>query len=196
MKIVNESEKNAVVLACEFLRAGKVISFATDTVYGIAVDATNFKAVEALYKIKQRDKKKPIAIFVKDLTTAKKIFFFDEVVENFLQENAKKSLTIVLKKDQQGSSILAKNLNQNDDFLGFRIVDCDFVKKLMAEFNGILAVTSANKTGKKAAKNIDEVKQYFTTSELDLIVDGGESKADAASTVVKIDNKKITILRL
>ena len=74
MQIIKESDLNSVDLACDFLAAGKIIAFATDTVYGLAVDASNSNAVEALYKLKKRDEKKPIAIFVKDLEAAKKYF--------------------------------------------------------------------------------------------------------------------------
>ena len=45
-----------LVLACDFLRLGKIISFATDTVYGIAFDPTNYEAVTDLYKLKKRGK--------------------------------------------------------------------------------------------------------------------------------------------
>ena len=77
MLIVNENNPNAATLASEFLRDGKIISFSTDTVYALAADASNFQAVETLYQIKNRDPEKPIAIFVKDLDAAKKIFFFE-----------------------------------------------------------------------------------------------------------------------
>ena len=76
MLVVKEGDPDALNIACDFLCAGKIISFATDTVYGLAADATNHAAIATLYRIKNRDEKKPIAIFVKDLTTAKKIFYF------------------------------------------------------------------------------------------------------------------------
>ena len=196
MHIVNESEKNAVALACDFLRAGKIISFATDTIYALAVDASNVKAVEALYKIKNRDEKKPIAIFVKDLAAAEKIFFFDEIVEKIAEKNLPGSLTLVLKTKFQNSDKIAPNLNQGGDgFLGFRIPDHTFTKKLLAEFDGILAATSANFSAQKPALSAAEVEKYFADSDLDLLVDGGKSAQQIASTVAKISDKKITILR-
>ncbi len=200
MKLIKESDPNSVELACEFLRAGKVISFATDTVYGIAADASNPLAVEKLYEVKNRDSKNPIAIFVKDLKAAKKIFYFDEIAKKIAEETSVKGLTIILKTRPEAASMLAKNLNHNNDgFLGFRIVDGEFIKKLLEKFDGYLAVTSANKSGQKAAISAEEVEKHFekptTASELDLIIDGGLSKQGAPSTVIKIFNKKITILR-
>ena len=52
MLIIDEKKSNAVDVAIDFLQKGKVICFATDTVYGVAVDATNSKAVDGLYKLK------------------------------------------------------------------------------------------------------------------------------------------------
>ena len=82
MKIMPENNSEVLALSCKFLREGKVISFATDTVYGIAVDAKNESAVELLYSLKKRDAKKPIAIFVKDIETAENIFYFDSLNKN------------------------------------------------------------------------------------------------------------------
>ena len=63
------------------------------------------------------------------------------------------------------------------------------------KFDGILAVTSANKSNHEASISADEVKKYFTNSKLALLIDGGISKEKTPSTVVKIFDKKITILR-
>ena len=196
MQIIKECNPSALDLACDFLRAGKIIAFATDTVYGLAVDASNFKAVEALYKIKNRDEKKPIAIFIKDLEMAKKIFFFDKTSTKLAEKFLPGSLTLVLETKSEACSKLAANLNQNNNkFLGFRIIDTDFIRNLLEKFDGILAVTSANKSAQKAAKSAEEVEKYFKFSSLDLLIDGGISKQETASTVVKITDGKVMILR-
>lgn len=196
MLTVKQSDQNAVNLACEFLRAGKIISFATDTVYGVAVDACNFKAVEALFALKKRDPKKPVAIFLKDLDAARKIFIFDKAAEKVAENFFTGSLTLVLETKPQTLSGLASNLNLNDEkFLGFRIVNHDFVRNLLEKFDGILAVTSANPSEKKAATSAAEVEEYFSNSSLDLLVDGSKSQSQTASTVVKIANGKLEVLR-
>ena len=196
MLVIKENDKNAINLACEFLRNGKIISFATDTVYGLAVDASNFKAVEDLYKIKNRNKKKPIAIFVKDFEAAKKIFYFDEISQKICKKFLPGSLTLVLETKPEALRLLATNLNQNNDnFLGFRIIDSFFIKNLLEKFNGILAVTSANLSEEKSAITAQEVEKYFNNSKLDLLLDGGICREKTASTVIKISDKKITLLR-
>lgn len=196
MQVIKEEQNDAVELAVKSLRAGKVISFATDTVYGIAADASNEAAVEGLYELKKRDKKNPIAIFVKDLASAKKIFYFDSLAQEIAEKFLPGKLTMVLKTNSESASLLAPNLNQNDDgFLGFRIVDKKFIAELLEKFNGILAVTSANLSSQKPSLDALQVTEYFSNSKLDLLIDGGLSKQKTASTVIKIYDKKMQILR-
>ncbi len=196
MQIIKESDPASINQARKILMRGGVISFPTDTVYGLAADASNFEAVEKIFKLKTRDPKKPIAIFVKDLDAARKIFLFDELVEKFAEKFASESLTLVLEMKANIATKLASNLNLNNEkFLGFRIVNHDFVKNLLADFNGILAVTSANPSGENAALSANEVEKYFSDSELDLLIDGGKSKNAIASTVIKITNGTAKILR-
>ncbi len=193
MLVINENDSNAATLASEFLRDGKIISFSTDTVYALASDASNFKAVEALYQIKNRDPKKPIAIFVKDLEAAKKIFFFEKKAEEIAKKFLPGALTLVLQTRDEAFLYIASNLNKNsDNFLGFRVVDNFFVKELFKKFDGILAVTSVNISGAIAATNPDEIKNIFPN--IDLLIEG-EISHQPASTVAKIIDNKITILR-
>jgi len=193
MKIIDEKNPKAAELASEFLRDGKIVAFATDTVYGIASDASNPKAVEKLYHLKKRDEKKPIAIFLPNLSAAKKIFIFDEISEKIAQEFLPGALTLILETNSNSSSLLAANLNQNNDnSLGFRIVDSFFVNKIFEKFNGFLAVSSANLSNHEPAKSAVEVEKYFP--ELDLLV-CGEISSKMPSTVAKISKGKITIIR-
>ncbi|MFM6973082.1 MAG: L-threonylcarbamoyladenylate synthase, partial [Alphaproteobacteria bacterium] len=74
MKIINQFDNNAVEIATDYLNEGKIICFPTDTIYGLAVDATNEKAVEKLYNFKNRPKNKPFSIFIRDINIAKKLF--------------------------------------------------------------------------------------------------------------------------
>jgi L-threonylcarbamoyladenylate synthase len=195
MKVILENNPESLSLACQYLRKGKVISLATDTVYGLAVDASDKKAVERLYNLKNRDLQKPIAIFVKDLAVAEKIFCFDETSKKIAQEFLPGMLTLVLKKKLQTPIKISENLNAAENFLGFRIVDRDFIKNLLEIFDGSLAVTSANPAGEEAAISAEMVKNYFLDCGLDLLIDGGTSVQKNASTVVRVKDGNIEILR-
>ncbi len=196
MQVISEQNKDAIKLACEFLRAGNLISFATDTVYGVAADASNSQAVSKLYDLKERDCKKPVAIFVKDIAAAKKIFCFDEIAEKIAQKFLPGALTLVLQQSFDSQNEIASNLNLNaEGFLGFRIVDREFIQNLLVDFNGILAVSSANKAGAEPANSALEVREYFANSNLNLVIDGGELLQKNVSTVVKVCAGEIEILR-
>lgn len=201
MKIISENNPNCVSLACETLKNGGLIAFATDTIYGIACDASNSQAVQNLYRLKNRDSKKPIAIFVKDIAMAKEIFVFDERSEKLAKKFLPGKLTLVLETKKNESSALSEFLNQkidseeSSDFLGFRIVDHEFVQNLMIAFDGVLAVSSANISTQKPALNAKEVEKYFKNTDLNLIIDGETAKEQKSSTVVKVKNKEIEVLR-
>ena len=66
MQIIKKEKINLKEIV-KMIKQGKVLVFPTDTVYGLVCDATNKKAVEKIFKIKKRSKKKPIPIFVKNL---------------------------------------------------------------------------------------------------------------------------------
>ncbi len=199
-KIIQESDPDSLDLACTSLREGKIISFFCDTVYGLAVDASNSDAVESLYQIKSRNKRKPIVIFLKDLAEAKKIFYFDEIAEKIAEQFLPGNLTIILKTHTKSSASLSPNLNYlRDQFLGFRIPKSPFINQLLKKFNGILAVTSANPSSQKAATNANDVEKYFSNSNLKILIDSGAAKGttegNTASTIIRIHDKKISILR-
>lgn len=196
MQIISEKDPQAIKIAADFLRAGKVISFAADTVYGVAVDASNPNAVADLYQLKGRDEKKPVAIFVGSSEVAEKIFVFSDLARRIAFKLLPGALTLVLKQQENCAIKIAKNLNSDaHGFLGFRIIDRPFVVKLLQEFDGVLAVTSANRSGEVAANNSTEVENYFADSHLALLVNSEEPLCKIASTVVKVDGDKLEILR-
>ena len=193
MLVIDEKKSNAVDVAIDFLQKGKVISFATDTVYGVAVDATNPKAVEGLYKLKKRDKNKPIAIFLKNLESAKKLFIFNDLASEVVEKYMPGDITAILKTSDYAKKILAKNLNNNDNnFIGFRIIDSYFVQKLFEKYNGILAVSSANEASQNPCISASLVKKNLKN--LDLLI-AGKKTSKISSTIVKIVDNELTLIR-
>lgn len=190
--IIDQTNKNAISTAIATLNAGKILGIPTDTVYGLAVMAKNYDAIEELYKIKGRDPEKPIAIFVKNLTAAKEIFRFNKAALEMAEELMPGKLTMILEIKPSCSKIFPANLNlKNDGFLGFRIVKNSFLDQLFTEFNEILAVSSANPSGSKAAQSAEMAESYFKNIP---IIDGGALYSEASS-IVKFSGEKFEILR-
>jgi len=193
MLVIDEKKSNAVDVAIDFLQKGKVICFATDTVYGVAVDATNSRAVDGLYKLKNREKNKPIAIFLKNLESAKKLFMFNDLASEIVEKYMPGDITVILKTTDFAKKILAKNLNNNDNnFIGFRIIDSYFVQKLFEKYNGILAVSSANEASQNPCISASLVKKNLKNLDL-LIV--GKKTSKISSTIVKIVDNELTLIR-
>lgn len=195
MKIISEQDIDSTTISCNFLHKSSLISFATDTVYGVACDAEDELAVEKLYQLKNRDSKKPIAIFVKDLAQAEKIFKLNEIAKKIASKFLPGALTIVSQVKSDSNFKIAQKLYAQDGSLGFRIVGTNFITKLMNEFGGILAVSSANISGQEAAKNAKDVAKYFQNSKLDLLISGADLENNIPSTVIRTFNNEIEILR-
>lgn len=195
MKIIKQSDKNALNLALNQLKNQGIFAFKTDTIYGFGVDATCEKSVENLYKLKKREKNKPIAIFVEDLQMAQEFLQFDDFSMKFAAKFFPNGLTLILPKKSKIN--LAKNLNEGDNFLGFRIVSLDFITQILREFKRPIAVTSANISGENSTILPSEVVAQFENEEYNdfLLIDDGICEGKIASTVVKITNQKIEILR-
>ena len=108
MKVIKESS-GAVASAAALLKRGGVIICPTDTVYGFLADASNKKAVEKIYKIKNRPKSKPLSIFVKDFKMVKEVAVIDEKQAKILSEFLPGNHTFILKKkpSQAGPPVLS-----------------------------------------------------------------------------------------
>lgn len=193
MKIIDQKNPNSIKLAKEYLANGKVICFATDTVYGLAVDATNSKAVAKLYSLKNRPHEKPIAIFIKNIEYAKKLFIFNSLAIKIAYKFMPGKITMILPTSKFAKKILAKNLNNgHNEFIGFRIIDSFFVRKLFENYDGILAVSSANKAFEDPCNSSSKVKKNLT--KLDLLIKGKKTDT-TSSTIVKIDKNNLNIIR-
>lgn len=191
-----QNDGSALSKAKEVIVNDGVICFKSDTVYGFAVDALSDVAAENLYDLKNRDQKKPIAIFVNDLAMAEKIFEFDDFAKNFCEKYLPGKVTLVLKAKDNADLKISNKLNLESNFLGFRIIDNQFINDLIAELNFPLAVTSANISGGEALLSSDQVLEIFNEKEDDfLLINGGECSDGEVSTVVKIDGNNLEILR-
>jgi L-threonylcarbamoyladenylate synthase len=175
--IISQYHQNAINLAITKLQQQKLIAIPTDTIYGLAGDATSFEAVKKLYELKKRDNQKPIAIFVQNLEMAKEIFYFNQLAEKIANLYMPGKITIILNVKENNFS-LAKNLNYNNNKIGFRYVNSFFMAKLLEIYQKPLAVTSANISGFEVAKSAQDIAKIFN---LELIIDSEEICNNLAS---------------
>lgn len=183
MKLLKPVNLKEIITA---LKNGAVLVLPTDTVYGLVCDAKNKKAVEKIFEIKKRDKAKPLAVFVKDIDTAKKYAVIGKKEEEFLKDS--KTTVVVLVK-----SGLAQLIGGTGK-IGIRIPDYDLIKNIFSEFDGPLAQTSANISGQPATTKIREVILQFKNQDI-LIIDAGDLPEAKPSKVVDLTGESDKIIR-
>jgi tRNA threonylcarbamoyl adenosine modification protein (Sua5/YciO/YrdC/YwlC family) len=157
----------------QILRSGGVIAMPTDTVYGLAVDGTNEKAMMQLFDIKKRAEK-PFTFFLSKSEIDKFAVVAKRKIIDFFIPGP---LTVILKK-RGGVS-----LPFIDEKIGIRIPQHNFVLQLLSTYERPLAVTSANKGGEPPLTSPYDIVEHFT--EVDLVVDGG-TLCSAPSTVLDL----------
>lgn len=171
--------------------SGKVIAIKTDTVYGLVCNAYDDLAVKKIYSIKNREAKKPLAIFIKDESELRKYVVDSELtplVEKIVKKYWPGALTLILKKKKE----LFKTFSY--DTIGIRIPDSDKIRCILDKVDFPLAQTSCNISGENEYKNAEEIREKIG-KDIDLIVDDGEITNNKPSTVITIKNDKIVILR-
>lgn len=195
IQIIQESENNSALIAAKHLKKGGIVAFATDTVYGFGVSASDSVAVDRLYELKKRDSKKAVAVLLRSFDRAQELLCFNEASIKISKKFLPGPLTIILPIKGDNKK-LSKNLNLMDSSIGFRVVDQDFINRLFSEFDGDIALSSANVSQESVFKSGREIYESFYETKLDLlVVDSGELNDNLASTIVKVDNDKLEILR-
>lgn len=179
--------------ALDVLRAGGLILYPTDTIWGIGCDATNPAAVERVYRLKGRDQTKSLIVLLDNEN--KLPGYVHEVPEIAYQliEYTERPLTIVY----SGAKNLAPNLIAEDGSIGIRIVEHAFCSPLLQRFRKPLVSTSANPSGHPAPKNFSEISQEIIEG-VDYVVSYGQDdeRENQASMVMKLEpGGKFSFLR-
>lgn len=155
MIVMTDFDKE-VNYCCELLKQGKVIIYPTDTIWGIGCDATNQKAVDKVFAVKDRTKGKGLIVLVDSIEMLK------DYVENFplvapdIIKAAKNPLSIIYSE----SKGLAKNVSA-DKTICIRVVDNDFCKALIKKLGRPITSTSANFAGDTAPSIYAEISEQI-----------------------------------
>jgi L-threonylcarbamoyladenylate synthase len=141
--------------ALKVMRAGGVILYPTDTVWGLGCDATNAKAVERIYKIKQRTDSKSLIVLVNSIDMLTRYVDNIPAVALDVVELTETPLTVVYDK---GRSLAAK-VTAEDGSVGIRMCRDPFCDDLITALRKPLVSTSANISGEKAPAIFDEISE-------------------------------------
>jgi L-threonylcarbamoyladenylate synthase len=185
-----------LVRAGRQLRAGGLVGFPTETVYGLGGDATSDDAVAAIYAAKARPRFNPLIVHVASLKEAERLVRFDAASRKLARRFWPGSLTLVLPRrpDCAISWLASAGL----DSLAIRIPAHPVARRLLREAKRPIAGPSANRSGKVSPTTAAHVADSFagTRAAATLIVlDGGACKVGLESTVVDLSGPKAVLLR-
>ena len=181
-----------IVPAIKIMKEGGVILYPTDTIWGIGCDATNEKAVERVYQIKQRSDSKSLIVLAANFDmVCRYIKQIPEIAISLVEVNDK-PMTIIY----PGAMGLAKNVIAQDGTVGIRIPDNEFCNKLISRFHKPIVSTSANISGEPSPKSYDEITDEILNA-VDFVVDPQfDSSTHQASQIIKVGLKnEVEIIR-
>jgi L-threonylcarbamoyladenylate synthase len=179
--------------ALKTLRAGGVILYPTDTVWGLGCDATNSEAVKKIYSIKQRAANKSLIILVNSPSMLTRYVDNPPEVALQLAELTESPLTIVYDRGRS----LAEGVASADGSVGVRICADPFCDELITAMRKPLVSTSANISGSDAPAIFDEISEELKRS-VDYVClwrQDDRSRAKASSVIRVSGNGVVKILR-
>lgn len=174
-------DQKIIAAAADCLRGGQLVIIPTDTVYGIAADFHDDKAVNQLRRAKDRPAGKPIPVLAADLRTIENIKArFGEAGRKLAERYWPGPLTLVLPS--------------GNGWEGFRIPAHPVALAIIEAAGGLLRATSANLSGQAPALTAEDAVRELR-GQAALAVDCGRSPGGVASTVVRIADEQAEILR-
>ncbi|ALE04071.1 L-threonylcarbamoyladenylate synthase [Bartonella ancashensis] len=177
--------------AVAFLKQGRLVAIPTETVYGLAGDATNGKAVASIFAVKKRPQFNPLIAHVSSIAMAECYVEIDLISRQLMEEFWPGPLTFVLplKRHHDIHPLVTSGL----DTLAVRF-PCGCFSEIIRYLGRPLAAPSANRSGYLSPTSAGSVFASLG-EEIPLIIDGGPSKIGLESTIIKICGENIYLLR-
>ncbi|KRC81095.1 L-threonylcarbamoyladenylate synthase [Sphingomonas sp. Root241] len=172
----------AIAEAAAVIRAGGCVAMPTETVYGLAADATDSRAVAGIYEAKGRPSFNPLIVHVPDLAAAERIAVFDEAAHDLATRFWPGPLTLVLplREDAGIAALVTAGL----DTIAIRVPDHRAMQALLAAAGVPLAAPSANASGSISPTRAAHVAASLA-GRIPLVIDDGATPAGVESTIVR-----------
>jgi len=179
-------EPSLIRYAADQIRAGQVLGMPTDTFYGLAADPFNLRAVERVYEIKSRSRHKPLSLLIEDVDQAEELA--KPLPEEF-HALAKKywpgPLTIIVR----AASRLPLKVTANTGNVALRVPNASIPIAVVQAAQIPITATSANLSGENECTTAVAVRDQLGMR-IPIIVDGGTSPREIASTIVDLTDEE------
>ena len=182
----------AVAEAARLILAGQPVAVATETVYGLAADATKAEAVARIYEAKGRPSFNPLIVHVSDLAAAERIGLFDDAATQLAEEYWPGPLTLVMPLRERAP--IASLVTAGLPTIGLRVPAHPAMQALLAATARPLAAPSANASGAISPTRAEHVLKSLD-GRIPLIVDAGPTERGLESTIVAATGGPLRLLR-
>ncbi|WP_324749680.1 L-threonylcarbamoyladenylate synthase [Sphingomonas sp. LY54] len=184
--------KAAIAEAAALIRDGQPVAIPTETVYGLAADATNGKAVARIYAAKGRPSFNPLIVHVPSLAEAETIALFDETARRLAERHWPGPLTLVvpLRPDSGIATLVTAGLPT----IALRVPAHPAMRDLLAAVGGPLAAPSANASGGISPTRAEHVMSSLA-GRISLIINGGATGHGLESTILAVTDGRVRLLR-
>jgi L-threonylcarbamoyladenylate synthase len=177
--------------AAEILRAGGLVAFPTETVYGLGADASSAAAMARLYRVKGRPADHPVIVHFDSLERA--LAWASEVPDE-ARMLAKRfwpgPLTLILKRSDKAKDFVTGG----QPSVGIRVPSHPVAQELLKAFGGGVAAPSANRFGHVSPTTAQHVRDDLG-ADVDLVLEGGASEVGIESTIVDVSGGGVVVLR-
>ena len=190
---VTAADSAAIEEAGQLIRAGALVAFPTETVYGLGADATNGRAVAAIFEAKGRPRFNPLIVHVPDLAGAERIGVLTGAARKLAEAFWPGPLTLVVKRRPEAgiSDLVSAGL----DTLALRVPAHRIAEALLRAADRPLAAPSANRSGRVSPTSAAHVADDLGGG-VAMILDGGPTAHGLESTVVDAaDEARVHLLR-
>ena len=189
-KLLDGQDQAAIEEAAAILKAGYLVAFPTDTVYGLGAKVTDSRAIDRLYRVKERSYDKGIPILIADVRDLPKLAYeIPPAARQLINDYWPGPLTIILLRQNN----LPTNISP-DNTLAVRIPDNEIARRFIRAAGGAVATSSANRSGKSPALSVPDVIEAFG-SDVEAVLDGGQAQIGIASTIVDFTSVSPKVIR-
>ncbi len=182
---------NDVTHAVAILRAGGLVAFPTETVYGLGADALNSAAIKKVFAAKGRPHDHPLIVHIADASQLKDwVREIPSAAHMLAQKFWPGPLTLILNRAAHVSDLVTGG----QDTVALRVPSHPVAQALLQGFGGGVVGPSANRFGHVSATTADHVRQEFGTA-VDCVLDGGACEVGIESTIIDLSGDKPALLR-
>lgn len=182
--------KRAILRAVEILRSGGIIAYPTDTAYGLGCDLLNKRAVERLYVLKKRNRRKPFSFVCADLTDIARYAQVDSVAFRLLKRFLPGPYTFILPATQ----VVPRHILPQRRTVGLRVPDHPVPQALARELGNPIISTTAGREDEPPLNDPQEIATHFSGG-IQAVLDAGILPLEKVSSVISLLEGAPEVLR-